>query len=133
MKSNTEWMTRPKSFSIALISIVKNMLSPGTISERSWKSTSRLSNQDSVFAYDNKSFGLYCYTWDGCTPQEFDIHVKGEVKELRRFSDGEKPMPWTIQSLAPIGVRKLSMNSEEKESLFHVRIQPGDFVFFEVK
>ena len=87
----------------------------------------------SLFAYDNKSFGLYCYTWDGCTPQEFDIHVKGEVKELRRFSDGEKPMPWTIQSLAPIGVRKLSMNSEEKESLFHVRIQPGDFVFFEVK
>ena len=87
----------------------------------------------SLFAYDNKICGLYCHTWDGCAPQEFDLHVKGEVKELRRLSDGEKPMPWTIQALEASGVRAISMHSEEKESLFHVRIQPGDFVFFEIK
>ncbi len=87
----------------------------------------------SLFAYDNKICGIYCHTWDGCAPQEFDLHVKGEVKELRRLSDGEKPMPWTIQALEASGVRAISMHSEKKESLFHVRIQPGDFVFFEIK
>ena len=87
----------------------------------------------SLFAYDNKTFGLYCHTWDGCAPQEFDLHVRGEAKELRRLSDGEKPMPWTIKAMEPTGVRKIKMQSEEKETLFHVRIQPGDFVFFEVK
>ena len=87
----------------------------------------------SLFAYDNKTFGLYCHTWDGCAPQEFDIHVKGEVKELRRLSDGSKPMPWDKVSLEPVGVRKINMHSEEKETLFHVRVQPGDFNFFEIK
>ena len=87
----------------------------------------------SLFAYDNKTFGLYCHTWDGCVPQEFDIHVKGEVKELRRLSDGSKPMPWDKVSLEPVGVRKINMHSEEKETLFHVRVQPGDFNFFEIK
>ena len=87
----------------------------------------------SLFAYDNKTFGLYCHTWDGCAPQEFDLHVRGEAKELRRLSDGEKPMPWTIQTLEPVGVRKIKMQSEEKEALFHARVQPGDFIFFEVK
>ena len=87
----------------------------------------------SLFAYDNKTFGLYCHTWDACVPQEFDIHVKGEVKELRRLSDGSKPMPWDKVSLEPVGVRKINMHSEEKETLFHVRVQPGDFNFFEIK
>ena len=63
----------------------------------------------------------------------FNNPDKGEVKELRRLSDGEKPMPWTIQSLEPAGVRKISMHSDEKETLFHVRIQSGDFIFFEIK
>ena len=59
--------------------------------------------------------------------------MKGEVKELRRLSDGEKPMPWTIQTMEPSGLRKIKMQSDEKETLFHVRVQPGDFIFFEVK
>ncbi len=87
----------------------------------------------SLFAYDNKTFGLYCHTWDGCTPQEFDIHVKGEVKELRRLSDGSKPMPWTNQPIEAVGTQRISMRSDEKETLFHVRVQPGDFNFFEIK
>lgn len=87
----------------------------------------------SLFAYDNKTFGLYCHTWDGCSPQEFDIHVKGEVKELRRLSDGSKPMPWTSQPIEAVGTQRISMRSEEKETLFHVRVQPGDFNFFEIK
>ncbi len=87
----------------------------------------------SLFAYDNKTFGLYCHTWDGCAPQEFDIHVKGEVKELRRLSDGSKPMPWTSQPIEAVGTQRISMRSEEKETLFHVRVQPGDFNFFEIK
>lgn len=87
----------------------------------------------SLFAYDNQTFGLYCHTWDACAPQEFDIHVKGEIKELRRLSDGSKPMPWDKVSLEPVGIRKINMHSEEKETLFHVRVQPGDFNFFEIK
>ena len=86
----------------------------------------------SLFAYDNKTFGLYCHTLDRCAPQEFDIHVKGEVKELRRITDGERPMPWDKFSLEPVGSQKISMRSEEKETLFHARVQPGDFVFFEI-
>ena len=86
----------------------------------------------SLFAYNNKTFGLYCHTWDGCTPQEFDIHVKGEVKELLRLSDGSKPMPWTNQPIEAVGTQRISMRSDEKETLFHVRVQPGDFVFFEI-
>ena len=87
----------------------------------------------SLFAYDNKTFGLYCHTWDGCAPQEFDIHVKGDAKELRRITDGERPMPWDKFSLEPVGSQKISMSAEEKETLFHARVQPGDFIFFEVK
>ena len=87
----------------------------------------------SLFAYDNKTFGLYCHTWDGCAPQEFDIHVKGDARELRRITDGERPMPWDKFSLEPVGSQKISMRSEEKETLFHARVQPGDFIFFEVK
>jgi hypothetical protein len=87
----------------------------------------------SLYAYNNKTFGLYCHTWDGCAPQEFDIHVKGDAKELRRITDGERPMPWDKFSLEPVGSQKISMRSEEKETLFHARVQPGDFIFFEVK
>ena len=90
-------------------------------------------NGVSLFAYDNDTFGLYCYTWDGCVPQEFDIHVKGQIKELCRITDGEKPMPWDRFSLEPVCVRKINVHSEEKETLFHIRIQPGDFLFFEIK
>jgi hypothetical protein len=84
----------------------------------------------SLFVYDNNTFGLYCHTWDGCTPQEFDIHIKGEVKELTRVLDGEKPMPWNSFPLEPVCTRKISMRSQEKETLFHTRIQPGEFWFF---
>ena len=90
-------------------------------------------NGVSLFAYDNKTFGLYCYTWDGCAPQEFDIHIKGDVKELRRLGDGQRQMPWERFSLEPVCVRKINLHSEEKETLFHVRLQPGDFIFFEIK
>lgn len=90
-------------------------------------------NGVSLFAYDNKTFGLYCYTWDGCAPQEFDIHIKGDVKELRRLGDGQRQMPWERFSLEPVCVRKINPHSEEKETLFHVRLQPGDFIFFEIK
>ena len=84
----------------------------------------------SLFVYDNNTFGLYCHTWDGCTPLEFDIHIKGEVKELHRVLDGEKPMPWNSFPLEPVCTRRISMRSPEKETLFHTRIQPGDFWFF---
>ena len=84
----------------------------------------------SLFVYDNNTFGLYCHTWDGCTPLEFDIHIKGEVKELHRVLDGEKPMPWNSFPLEPVCTRRISMRSPEKETLFHTRIQPGDFCFF---
>ena len=79
------------------------------------------------------NLGLCCYTWDGCAPQEFDIHIKGDVKELRRLGDGQRQRPLERFSLEPVCVRKINPYSEEKETLFHVRLQPGDFIFFEIK
>ncbi len=89
----------------------------------------------SLFTYDNKTFGLYCHTWDGCAPQEFFVHVKGEAKELKRLSDGSPVMPWNSFPMQPIYSRPLDPRNpaSEKETVFYVRIQPGDFSFFQIQ
>ncbi len=89
----------------------------------------------SLFTYDNKTFGLYCHAWDGCAPQEFLVHIKGDVKALERIQDGSKPLPWEPFSCEPVYSRKLEPHKpeSEKETAFQVRIQPGDFIFFEIK
>ena len=89
----------------------------------------------SLFTYDNKTFGLYCHTWDGCTPQEFFVHVKGEANQLKRLNDGSPAMPWSSFPMEKIYSRPLDPRNpaSEKESVFYVRIQPGDFCFFQIQ
>ena len=95
-----------------------------------------LENTDgvSLFVYDNHTFGLYCYTWDGCAPQEFNLHVRGEVNELRRIRDGSPVFPWNDYPILLLYSRSLNPRSpaSEKETVFRLRIQPGDFSFFEI-
>jgi hypothetical protein len=89
----------------------------------------------SLFTYDNKTFGLYCHTWDGCAPQEFFVHVKGEANQLKRLNDGSPAMPWSSFPMEKIYSRPLDPRNpaSEKESVFYVRIQPGDFCFFQIQ
>ena len=79
----------------------------------------------SLFTYDNATFGLYCYTWDGCTPVEFCVHIHGKIKQLERIPDGGTPNPWKPQILEPLCY-------ERDETLFGIRMIPGDFEFFKI-
>ncbi len=89
----------------------------------------------SLFTYNNKTFGLYCHTWDGCAPQEFFVHIKGEAKQLKRLNDGSPVMPWNSFPIDKIYSRPLDPRNpaSEKETVFYVRIQPGDFSFFQIQ
>ena len=80
----------------------------------------------SLFCYDNKTFGLYCYTWDGCTPQEFQLHIKGKVSELARIPDSDAPVMFKPQVLKPL-------YSNDEVTVFNCRVTPGDFDFFEIR
>lgn len=85
----------------------------------------------SLFTYDNDTFGIYCYTNDGCSPMDFNIHIKGKAKELvilPETNDSHGP-----KTLKPLYTRDLEWNSKEKETVFHGRIIPGDFQFFKIK
>ena len=86
----------------------------------------------SLFTYDNKTFGVYCYAWDGCAPQEFQIHIKGKVKELVCIPDSDKPAMFKPQSLKPLYIKE-SFRGEPEESIFYGRVTPGEFDFFEIK
>lgn len=78
----------------------------------------------SLFTYDNDTFGLYCYTNDGCAPVDFNIHVKGKAGKLEPISDSDRPKPW-IKAIEPT-------YSKEKETVFHFRMIPGEFNFFKI-
>ena len=86
----------------------------------------------SLFTYSNKTFGLYTYTWDGCTPVEFTIYVKGEHKTLKRIPDTEYPSPWKMFDLPAKGVHPLDFHSKEMVTEFFVRLTLGEFDFFEI-
>lgn len=92
----------------------------------------------SLFTYDNKTFGLYCYTWDNCAPQEFNIHIRGKVKELVRISDGSAPAPWKPNSLLPLYTKAAangaggSSTAPSYETVFYSRATPGEFDFFKI-
>jgi hypothetical protein len=87
----------------------------------------------SLFTYDNGAFGLYCYTNDGCCPLDFNIHVKGEISALEIIPESDEPAPWRPKEIKPLYTRPLDWHSEEKETVFHTRIIPGDFQFFKIK
>ncbi len=80
----------------------------------------------SLFTYDNKTFGLYCYTWDGCTPQEFEVHIKGKVNELIRIQDSDSPNMFKPQILKPL-------YTKDDETVFYGRGTPGEFDFFKIR
>ena len=86
----------------------------------------------SVFTYDNKTFGVYSYTWDGCAPQEFTLYIKGEHKVLKRIPDSDVKFPWQPLEIPVKSVRPMSFRSKEIVSEFFGRIAPGEFMFFEI-
>ncbi len=86
----------------------------------------------SLFTYDNKTFGVYCYTWDGCTPQEFTVYVKGEHKALKLIPDSDVKSPWLPPAIPVKSVHPISFRNKEMISEFFGRITPGEFMFFEV-
>ncbi|SEQ59320.1 hypothetical protein SAMN04487977_106113 [Treponema bryantii] len=88
----------------------------------------------SLFTYDNKTFGIYCYAWDGCVPQEFHVHIKGRVKELVRIPDSDRPEMFKPQVYKPLYVKEgPDDNAANSETVFYGRATPGEFDFFEIK
>ncbi|MCQ2585432.1 MAG: hypothetical protein MJ185_07570 [Treponema sp.] len=89
----------------------------------------------SLFTYDNGTFGLYCYTNDGCAPQDFKVVINGNVK-LEPVSDSDKLNPWMPKEILPFAVMDKYppyMHKDEKVSIFHQRMIPGDWKFFKIK
>lgn len=87
----------------------------------------------SLFTYDNDTFGLYCYTNDGCAPVDFNIHVKGKHESLIPLADEENPPAWKTREIKALYTKALDYKETEFESVFHTRMIPGDFVFFKLK
>jgi hypothetical protein len=78
-----------------------------------------------LFTYDNNTFGLYCYTNDGCAPLEFNVHIAGKPCKLEKIADAEEMNPWWKKEVN-------ALYSNDKETVFPVRILPGDFAFFKI-
>lgn len=72
--------------------------------------------QISLFAYDDGSFGIYAYTSDGCVPEDICVHVRQDVRTLQEI--GQRAQT----------VKRLYYDNEE--SVFRLRIEPGEFRFF---
>ncbi len=95
----------------------------------------------SLFTYDNDTFGLYCYTNDGCKPVDFNIHIKtklcenneGDIKGLEILKDVEEDNPWRPKELKPFYTRPIGWHSKDGEAVFHTRMIPGDWQFFKIK
>lgn len=82
----------------------------------------------SLFTYDNDTFGLYCYTNDGCAPMDFNIHIKGKAKALKTIPSTEH-----TRQILPLYTQDLSWQKDQTETVFHTRIIPGDFQFFKIE
>ncbi len=87
----------------------------------------------SLFTYDNKTFGLYCYTWDGCAPAEFTVYVKGEHKTLKRIPDSDTPSPWSSFPIPAKCTHPIDFRSKQLVTEFSARMTPGEFYFFEIE
>ncbi|MCR4742694.1 MAG: hypothetical protein K5866_07510 [Treponema sp.] len=90
-------------------------------------------NGVSLFTYDNDSFGLYCYTNDGCKPVDFNIHINESIWALEYVKDQEEDNPWRPKEIRPLYVREKNHFNKCDESVFHMRLIPGDFQFFKIK
>ena len=87
----------------------------------------------SLFTYDNDTFGVYCYTNDGCSPVDFDIHIKDKVSALEFINDSPEVPKFRPSEIPPLYVHPLDWKSREEESVFRTRLIPGDFQFFRIK
>lgn len=87
----------------------------------------------SLFTYDNNTFGVYCYTNDGCAPMDFNIHIKGSAKALKIIPENNKANKYMPSKLEPLYSKPLDWKKTESETVFHTRIIPGDFQFFQVE
>lgn len=94
----------------------------------------------SLFTYSNDTFGIYCYTNDGCAPQDFNIHVKGKYSAIEIIKDSEEGPAWRFSEIPALYSRplkwkpgKTSVDDEDLESVFYTRIIPGDFQFYRLK
>ncbi len=87
----------------------------------------------SLFTYDNDTFGLYCYTNDGCAPVDFNIHILGNVKSLKCIQDSDNVPKWKPSEILPVYTQPLEWKSKECETVFHTRLIPGDFQFFKIQ
>ena len=96
----------------------------------------------SLFTYDNKTFGIYCYTWDGCKPVDIKIHIKGKIKKLSRIPDSEWPELFKLKVIEPLYVKEGLVPGvtgskggldAQAETVFFWRITPGEFDFFEIQ
>ena len=86
----------------------------------------------SLFTYDNDTFGVYCYTNDGCAPVDFNVHVKGKYSELEFIKDGERAPFWMPASIPALYTRSLKpafrkteedkVDENDYESVFRARI-----------
>ena len=81
----------------------------------------------SLFTYDNNTFGLYTYTWDGCAPCEFNIHIKGKISKLEIIPDGSPASMFRPKELAP-----LYYNEKSDETIFKAHMTPGEFTFAKI-
>jgi len=87
----------------------------------------------SLFTYDNDTFGLYCYTNDGCAPVDFNIHINQKVTALEFINDSPEVPKFRPSEIPPLYTHPLNWKSKEEESVFRTRLIPGDFQFFRIK
>ena len=100
----------------------------------------------SLFTYDNGTFGLYCYAWDGCAPLDVNVHICGKAKEFERIPDSDTPNPWKSKPVEPLYTAPLrwhdktaaeaskaaGTDGEPCETVCSLRINPGNFEFFKI-
>jgi hypothetical protein len=87
--------------------------------------------QASLFIYDNDTFGLYSFVSGDFSsrPAWVKVHVKGQVAKLVSIpSDGQ---------IASFDGNEQSLDtpplySNEKETVFELRTEPGDFAFYKI-
>lgn len=70
----------------------------------------------SLFTYDNRTFGIYCYACQNTVPADIEVHICEEVECMVQLPDRKE---------IPVLCRKSG------ESIFTCRIEPGSFQFYQ--
>lgn len=86
----------------------------------------------SLFTYDNDTFGVYCYTNDGCAPVDYNIHIKGNIKLLKVILDNDNVPKWIPTEFKPLYTQPENWREKDEVTVFHLRATPGEFQFFKI-